>query len=182
MAKLLYSMNTSLDGFVADPGDTTAPDAEVCQFINDLERDVGTSLFGRRMYETMVYWETFEGSDDEPWEDDFAEIWRAANKVVYSTTLQNVSSAKTRLESTFDVDAVRRMKESERRDISISGPNLAGQALAAGLVDELHMYVAPVIVGGGRAAYPSHVRTELELLGLDRFASGVTHLHYRIVS
>jgi dihydrofolate reductase len=183
MAKLVYSAITSLDGYIADETgnfDWGTPDSEVFAFINEQERGIGTNLYGRRMYETMVYWETFDGSDGEPYESDFAEMWRAASKIVFSTTLKTTSSAKTVIESTFDAQLIQRMKQSSDHDISISGANLAGQAIAAGLVDEIHLYVTPVIVGGGNKALPGNVRTALELVGLDRFVSGVVHLHYRV--
>ncbi len=182
MAKLTYSMITSLDGYVADPDgnfDWGEPDAEVFLFINNLERDVSTYLYGRRIYETMIYWETFEGTDDDPISSDFATIWRAANKVVYSTTLKKASSAKTRIERAFLPDEVRRMKESSEGDLSIAGPHLASQAIEAGLVDEMHLFVTPITVGGGTPALPGESHAHLELLSLNRFDSGVVHLHYR---
>jgi dihydrofolate reductase len=183
MAKLVYSMLTSLDGFTADEhGDIGwgAPDPEVHQFVNDLERGIGTYLFGRRMYETMLYWESFETTDDQPVVAvDFANLWTAASKVVFSRTLQETASANTRLEREFDLGEVRRMKEEATADLSIGGPDLAGQALAVGLVDEVHLFVVPVTIGGGTPALPGHLRTDLELLDLDRFAGGVVHLHYR---
>ncbi len=183
MAKLVYSTIMSLDGYTADRDgrfDWSAPDPEVFTFINALERGYGTYLYGRRMYEAMVYWETFEaGESQPPYLGDFAETWRAAAKVVYSRTLGGVSSARTRIERVFDPGAVRRMKETAARDMSVGGPDLAGQALAAGLVDEVHLFLTPVTVGGGTAALPGHVLPELELSGVDRFGSGVVHLHYR---
>jgi dihydrofolate reductase len=183
MAKLTYSMITSLDGYVADPDgnfDWGEPDAEVFLFINNLERDVSTYLYGRRMYETMVYWETFEGTDDDPISSDFAEIWRGADKVVFSTTLERASSAKTRIERAFLPDDVRRMKESSNGDLSIAGPHLASQAIEAGLVDEMHLFVTPITIGGGTPAHPGESRSSLELLNVKRFDSGVVHLHYRL--
>ena len=181
MAKLIYTTITSLDGYVADEDgnfDWAAPDEEVHAFVNDLERPVGTYLCGRRLYEVMVYWETAP-SDQPHVEQDFAEIWRAADKVVYSTSLETVSSARTRIERAFDPDAVRQMKASAGRDISVGGPDLAAQAIRAGLVDEYHLFVAPVVVGGGARCLPRDVRLELELLDERRFGSGVVHLHYR---
>jgi dihydrofolate reductase len=184
MATLVYSAITSLDGYTADNEgnfDWAAPNPEVFTFINDLERGIGTHLYGRRMYETMVYWETFDAADDQPaYVRDFAGIWRAANKVVYSRTLESVSSARTRIERTFDPGAVRQMKETAPHDLSVGGPDLASQAIAAGLVDELHLFLTPVTVGGGTPALPDHVRSHLELLSVDRFAGGVVHLQYRI--
>lgn len=183
MAKLVYGAITSLDGYTADESgkfDWAAPDSEVHAFVNDLERSVGTYLYGRRMYETMVYWETFDAADDQsPVVRDYAGIWRSAAKIVYSRTLNAVSSAGTRIEREFDPEAVLRMKQTAERDISIGGPGLAGQAMAAGLVDELHLFLTPVTVGGGTSALPDHLRSKLELLGVDRFAGGVVHLHYR---
>jgi dihydrofolate reductase len=186
VARLVYAAITSLDGYTADDNgnfDWAAPDPEVFAFINDLERDFGTYLYGRRMYETMVYWETFGAADDEPPHvRDFAELWRAAAKVVYSRTLGAVSGKRTRIERAFDPGAVLRMKGTEGQDMSVGGPDLAGQAMAAGLVDEVHLFLTPVTVGGGTPALPDHFRSELELLHVDRFGSGVVHLHYRIGS
>ena len=157
-----------------------APDEEVHAFVNDLERPVGTYLYGRRMYEVMRVWETADALlGQTPVTRDFAEIWRAADKVVYSATLHSVSSARTRIERSFDPERVRRMKAGAGQDISIGGPALAAQALAAGLVDELHLFVTPVIVGGGTRALPDNVRLRLELLDERRFGTGVVHLHYR---
>jgi dihydrofolate reductase len=181
LAKLIYSAIASLDGYVADPDgnfDWAAPDEEVHAFVNDLERPIGTHLYGRRMYEVMAAWETIE--DDHPAMRDFAEIWRAADKVVYSTMLDAVATGKTRLERTFEPDAVRRTKASADRDISIGGPGLAAYALEAGLVDELHFFAVPVIVGAGTHWLPDGIRFDLELLDERRFASGVVHLHYRV--
>jgi dihydrofolate reductase len=184
MAKLLYAAIASLDGYVADARgnfDWAAPDEEVHAFVNDLERPIGTYLYGRRMYEVMLFWETADASDDQPPAiRDFARIWRSADKVVYSTTLEQVSSARTRLERDFDPEAVRRMKASADRDLSVGGPDLAGRAIGAGLVDECRLFVVPVLVGGGTRALPDGVRVDLELLDERRFGSGVVHLHYRI--
>ncbi len=186
MAKLVYSAIMSLDGYTADADgnfEWGAPDPEVLAWINDLERGLGTSLYGRRMYETMVFWETFEAAGDEPPEvRDFGEIWRAADKVVYSRTLGEVSSARTRIERSFDPGAVRRMKETAGHDLSVGGPDLAGQAMAAGLIDEVQLFVTPVTVGGGTPALAVRFRSDVELLGVDRFASGVVHLRYRVGS
>ena len=183
MAKLIYSGITSLDGYVADENgnfDWAAPDEEVHAFVNDLERPVGTYLYGRRMYEVMVAWETVHTlADQPPFVQDFAGIWRAADKIVYSKTLQAVSSARTRIERDFDPEAVRQMKASAGRDITVGGPDLAAQALKAGLVDEYHLFVAPIVVGGGKQFLPDHVRLKLELLDERRFGNGVVHLHYR---
>jgi dihydrofolate reductase len=184
MAKLIYSAITSLDGYVADEDgnfDWAAPDEEVHNFVNNLERPIGTYLYGRRMYETMVYWETAHtGADQPPLMQDFAEIWQAADKVVYSKTLETASSARTRIERDFDPEAVRRLKASSRRDMSVGGPELAAQAIDAGLVDEFHLFLTPILVGGGKQSLPNDVRLKLELLDERRFGNGVVHLHYRI--
>jgi dihydrofolate reductase len=183
MAKLIYSAIASLDGYVEDEQgrfEWAAPDDEVHAFINDLERPIGVYLYGRRMYETMVFWETVgTGSDQPTVTRDFAEIWRAAEKIVYSRTLQTVSSARTRIERDLDTDAIHRLKETSGSDITIGGAELAGQAIAAGLVDELHLLLGPIVVGGGKRALPGNVRAQLELMDERRFQSGVVHLHYR---
>jgi dihydrofolate reductase len=183
MAELIYSAIMSLDGYVADEEgnfDWAEPDDEVHAFVNDLERPIGTNLYGRRMYEVMAYWETAHTVPDQPPEIlDYAEIWRAADKVVYSATLETVSIARTRIEREFDPDAVRRMKATAERDISIGGPTLAAQAIAAGLVDELHLFVAPVVVGGGTRSLPDGVRWDLDLADERRFRNGVVYLRYR---
>ncbi|HZD78468.1 MAG TPA: dihydrofolate reductase family protein, partial [Actinomycetota bacterium] len=181
MAKLIYSAITSLDGYVADADgsfDWAAPDEEVHAFINDLERPIGTYLYGRRMYEVMVFWETVALEDLPPFVRDYARIWRSADKVVYSRTLPGVSSSRTRLERELDPEELRRMKVSSARDLSVGGANLAGQTFADGLVDEVHLFLTPVVVGGGTQALPD-LRLDLELLELRRFGSGVVHLHYR---
>jgi dihydrofolate reductase len=181
VAKLLYSAIASLDGYVADEAgnfDWAAPDEEVHSFVNDLERPVGTYLYGRRMYEVMVYWET-AGAGQPPFVQDFAEIWRAAEKIVYSKTLEAVSSGRTRIERDFDPEAVRQLKASAERDLTIGGPDLAAQAFEAGLVDELHLFLAPVVVGGGNRSLHDDVRVKLELLDERRFGNGMVHLHYR---
>jgi dihydrofolate reductase len=183
MAKLIYSAITSLDGYVADKNnniDWGEPDAEVLTFVNDLERTVGTYLYGRRMYETMVYWEALEALADQPqFVQDFATIWRAADKVVYSRTLATVSSARTRIERSFDPGVVRQMKADAGRDITVGGPDLAAQAMKAELVDEWHLFLTPIILGGGKQSLPDNVRLGLELLDERRFGNGVVHLHYR---
>ena len=182
MAKLIYSAITSLDGYVADEDgnfDWAAPDEEVHAFVNNLERPIGTYLYGRRMYEVMVAWETMPVTDQSTVVRDFAEIWRAADKVVYSTTLETVASARTRIEHAFDAEAVRQMKAQAGNDISVGGPDLAGQAIEAGLVDECHLFVTPTVVGGGTRSLPDDVSWELELLDERRFGNGVVHLHYR---
>jgi dihydrofolate reductase len=183
MTKLIYSAIASLDGYVEDAtGDFgwAAPDDELHAFVNDLERPIGTYLYGRRMYETMVFWETASTVDQPAVFRDFAEIWRAAEKIVYSRTLQATSSANTRIERDFDIDTIRRYKEASGPDIAIGGAQLAGQALKAGLVDECHLFLTSIVVGAGKPALPENVRTPLELLGERRFGSGVVHLHYRV--
>jgi len=183
MAKLIYSAIASLDGYVADEDgnfDWAAPDEEVHAFVNDLERKVGTYLCGRRMYEVMRYWETAQAvTDQPPVMRDFAEIWQAADKIVYSRTLEAVSTARTRIERDFDPEAVRRMKAQAERDLSVGGPDLAAQALGAGLVDECHLFIAPMVVGGGKRSLPDDVRLKLELLDERRFGSGMVYLYYR---
>jgi dihydrofolate reductase len=180
MAQLIYSAIASLDGYVEDKEgnfEWGAPDEEVLAFINDLERPIGTYLYGRRMYDTMRYWET---GDQPGLSRDFAEIWRAADKVVYSRTLPAPSTARTRVEHDFDPAAIRRLKESSDRDITVGGAELAGQAMAAGLVDECRLFLCPIIAGGGKPALPQDVRVEVELVSERRFAGGVVHLHYRL--
>ncbi len=186
MAKLIYTAITSLDGYVADADsnfDWAQPDEEVFTFVNDLERSIGMSLYGRRMYEVMVYWETLPTTADlSPVERDFAELWQAADKIVYSTTLESVSSARTRIERAFDPEVVRQWKATAGRDITVSGPDLAAQAIKAGLVDEWHLFFTPIVVGGGKQALPNNVRLKLELLDEHRFGNGVMHLHYRTMT
>jgi dihydrofolate reductase len=182
MAKLIYSIITSLDGYIEDEEGRIgwgAPDEEVSSFVNDLERSVGTYLYGRRLYETMVYWETVQTPADDLHERDFTALWRAADKIVYSTSLATVSSAKTRLERTFDPNVIQEMKSSQERDITVGGPNLAAQAFKAGLVDECQLFLTPIVLGGGKPALPSNVRLALELLSERHFRSGVVFLHYR---
>jgi dihydrofolate reductase len=182
VAKLIYSAITSLDGYVADEDgnfDWAAPDEEVHTFVNDLERPVGTYLYGRRMYEVMVAWETLPLADQPPFMQDYAQIWQAADKIVYSKTLETVSSVRTRIERDFEPDAVREMKATAGRDLSVGGPDLAARAIKAGLVDEIHVIVTPIVVGGGKRSLPDDVRVELELLNEYRFGNGVVHLHYR---
>ena len=182
MAELVYATITSLDGYVADEEgrfDWAAPDEAVHKFVNDLERSVGTFLYGRRMYETMAVWETLALDDLPPVEQDFARIWRAADKVVFSTTLEAAWTARTRLERSFDPRAVEELKRTATRDLSVGGPDLAAQAIRAGLVDEWHLFVTPVVVGGGTRALPDGVRLGLDLRDEHRFAGGVVHLRYR---
>ncbi len=183
MAKLIYSAITSLDSYVADEDgnfEWAAPDAEVHSFVNELERPVGTYLYGRRMYEVMLFWETVSTEATQaPFMRDFAELWRAADKVVYSTTLEAESSARTRIERDFDPDAVARMKASAEQDISVGGPNLAAQTIRAGLVDEFQLFLTPVVVGGGRHWLPDGAQLSLELVDERRFEGGVVFLRYR---
>jgi dihydrofolate reductase len=184
MARLIYSVLGSVDGYFVDADgrfDWAAPDEEVLTFVNDLERTIGTYLYGRRMYETMVFWETVHTQGDEPaafW--DFAGLWRAAEKIVYSRTLTSPSSARTRIEREFDPDAVRQLKLSSTADIAIAGANLAGQAIGAGLVDEYHLFLSPIVIGGGKRTLPNNIRSPLELLDERSFKNGVVHLHYRV--
>jgi dihydrofolate reductase len=181
MARLIYSALASLDGYTADADgkfDWAAPDAEVHAFVNDLERPVGTYLYGRRMYDVMAVWETMRLEGEPPEMRDYAEIWRAADKVVYSRTLEAATTPRTRIEREFDPEAVRRMKADAQRDISVGGPELAGQALAAGLVDEVSLFLSPIAVGGGNRALPDDVRLPLELLEERRFGNGVVYLRY----
>jgi dihydrofolate reductase len=182
MAKLIYSAIASLDGYVADEDgkfDWAEPDEEVHSFVNDLSRPVGTFLLGRRMYEVLVAWETLSLADQPAVMQDFGEIWRAADKIVYSRTLETASSARTRIERDFDPDAVGQLKASADRDLAASGPELAAHAFKAGLVDEVDLVVAPIVVGGGTQALPDNVRLELELLDERRFGNGMVFLQYR---
>jgi dihydrofolate reductase len=183
MAKLIYSAITSLDGYVADESgnfDWAAPDDEVHRFVNDLERPIGTYLYGRRMYETMLYWETAHTvADQPPVVRDFTQIWQAADKIVYSKTLETASSARTRIERGFDPEAVRQMKARAGRDMSVGGPDLAAQAIRAGLVDDVQLFLVPVVVGGGNPSFPNHVQLQLELLDERRFGNGTVYVHHR---
>jgi dihydrofolate reductase len=182
--KLIYSAIASLDGYIEDAAgafDWAAPDDEVHAFVNDLERPVGTYLYGRRMYETMLHWETaHELSDPSPVARDFTEIWQAADKIVFSTTLRAASSARTAIEHDFDPERIRTLKATAARDLGVGGADLAAQAIAAGLVDELQLFSVPVLVGGGKPALPRDVRAGLELLDCRRFASGVVFLRYAV--
>ena len=184
MANLIYSALTSLDGFVADENgnfDWAAPDAEVHAFVNDLERQAGTYLYGRRMYEVLAAWE----SDDivvgqPPFIADYAAIWRAADKIVYSRSLETVTTSRTRIERVFDPDAIRSLKAGAARDLSVGGPELAAQALRAGLVDEVRFFLNPIVVGRGNPALPNDIRIPLELVDEDRFGNGVVYVRYRV--
>lgn len=183
MAKLIYFALMSLDGYIEDKTgsfDWAMPDEEVHAFINERERETGTYLYGRRMYETMAVWETEpELAADSPLLADFARIWLAADKVVYSTTLAAATTARTRIERNFDPEAVRRLVAAAERDVAVSGPALAAHAFRAGLVDECRLYIAPVLVGGGKRALPDDVLLRLELQEARRFASGMVYLRYR---
>jgi dihydrofolate reductase len=183
MPKLIYAMNTSLDGYINDEQgnfDWTEPDEELHTFFNELERPLGTHLYGRRLYETMSYWQDPPDLAEQPeYIRDFAEIWQRTDNVVYSRTLDSPSTPRTRIESEFDPDAVRELKKSADADLSVGGPGLAAEALRAGLVDELHQVIHPVIVGGGTHWLPDGLRLDLELLEERRFGSGAAHLHYR---
>jgi dihydrofolate reductase len=183
VAKLNYTAISSLDGYVADEEgdfDWAAPDEEVHAFVNDLERPAGTYLYGRRLYEVMVAWETMDtGAGQAPAMRDFATIWQAAEKIVYSRTLQTVASARTRIEHDFDPEAVRRLKARATSDLTVGGAQLAAQAIKAGLVDEYRLFLTPLVVGGGTPSLPDGVRLGLELLDERRFGSGVVYLRYR---
>jgi dihydrofolate reductase len=184
MGKLIYSMITSLDGFVSDRDGVfgwSAPDEESFTFINERSRSIGTYLLGRRMYETMVYWETaHEAPDQPPFVLEFARLWQAAEKVVYSTTLDEVASARTRVERTFDPEAVRRLVGDSDAAVAVAGPDLAAQAIRAGLVDEYELFLSPAIVGGGHPFFPADVRVDLDLRDERRFDNGVVYLSYGV--
>ena len=185
-ARLIYSAIASADGYVEDAAgsfDWAAPDEEVLCFVNDLERPVGTYLYGRRMYRTMVYWETVGTGPGQPSAvGDFTSIWQAAEKIVFSKTLESVSSARTRIERDFDPGLVRQLKSAADDDMTVGGAGLGAQAIEAGLVDELQLILVPVIVGGGKPALPSGVRLDLDLLDTHRFANGAVYLRYRPTS
>jgi dihydrofolate reductase len=181
MAKLIYSAIASLDGYIEDDQGTfdwAEPDEEVHAFVNELQRSVGTYLFGRRMYETMAVWETLDVAGQPTVLRDFAELWRGADKIVYSTTLESLSTARSRIERQFDPEAVRQLKAASTRDLAVAGPALASAAFAAGLVDELHLFFVPVMVGGGKRAVPDGVHLQLEHEEQRSFSSGVVYLRY----
>ncbi len=184
MGKLVYAAIASLDGYTNDASggfDWAAPDEEVHQFVNDLERSVGTYLYGRRMYDVMRYWQTADSQPDlSSVEQDYTAVWQAADKVVYSRTLAEATTPRTRVEPVFDPEQVRRLVGAADHDVSIGGATLAGEALAAGLVDEVHLFLNPVVVGGGTRALPDGVRLDLELLAEHRFEGGVVHLQHRV--
>jgi dihydrofolate reductase len=183
VSKLLYISIASLDGYIEDEDgkfDWAAPDEEVHRFVNDLERPVGTHLYGRRMYETMVYWERPPELAAQPAVvQDYAQIWQAADKIVYSRSLQTVSSAGTRIERAFDPEAIRQLKAASDHDLTIGGAELAAQAIEAGLVDEYHLLLVPVVVGGGKRSLPGNMRLSLDLLDERRFRNGTVYLRYR---
>ena len=183
MARLIYSAIASLDGYIEDEDGKfgwAEPDEEVHAFVNELARPVGTYLYGRRMYETMIGWETDTSlADQSRVMRDFAEIWQAADKIVYSRTLEAVSTARTRIERDLDPDAVRELKSAAARDLAVGGPELAAHAFSAGLVDELHLFLAPILVGGGKQSLPDDVRLQLDLLDQHRFGNGMVYLRYR---
>jgi dihydrofolate reductase len=181
MPALIYSPTASLDGYVADTEgkwDWSKPDEEVHTFINDLQRELGTHLYGRRLYEVLGAWEDMDLAHQPSYIADFKEIWRGTDKIVFSRTLDSVSTTKTRLERDFDADTVRQLKATSAHDILVGGPELAAQAMKAGLVDEIHLFLAPVVVGGGKKALPDDLRLDLELLSERRFGNGTVHLHY----
>lgn len=183
MGRLSYAAIASLDGYIADESGSfewAFPSAEVHAVMNDLERPVGTNLLGRRMYEVMLAWETWDVEGEPPEVQDFASLWHASDKIVYSRTLDTVASERTRIERDFDPDAIRALKWSAARDLSIGGADLAGQALSAGLVDDLHLVITPVVVGGGTRALPDGVRLDLDLQAERTFDNGFAYLHYRV--
>ncbi len=183
MGRLIYLTIMSLDGYVADASgsfDWAAPSTDVHAFVNDLARPIQTHLYGRRMYETMAAWETDPSlAEHSPVTADFARIWQSADKIVYSSTLHEVATERTRIEPALDPAAVRRLKDAGEADLSIGGPTLASHAIRAGLVDDWHLFVTPVVVGGGLSAFPDGVRIDLELVDERRFAGGTTYLRYR---
>jgi dihydrofolate reductase len=183
MAQLIYLAISSLDGYIEDTEgkfDWAAPDDEVHGFINNLVRTAGTFLYGRRMYEAMMVWETDPAfAADSPLTRDFATIWQAADKIVYSRTLEDIPTRKTQLVRSFDAGSIRQLKEAAAQDIFIGGPNLAAYAFQAGLVDECHLFLAPILVGGGKRSLPEHVRLDLELMEERRFGNGMVFLRYR---
>jgi len=184
MAHLIYSAILSLDGYIEDADgnfDWAMPDEEVHKFINDLERDVGTYLYGRRMYEMMTIWETDpEFAAESPLTQDFAKIWQAAEKIVYSETLESASTRKTKIERNFDPESIQQLKKTAGQNIAIGGSGLAAHVFRAGLIDELHLFLTPIIVGGGKKSIPLNIRLELELMDERRFGNGTLFLRYRV--
>ena len=183
MGRLIYSTIGSLDGYIADEDgkfDWAEPDEEVHTFVNDLARPVGTYLLGRRMYEVLAYWDDPPSLDEQPPSvQEFTELWQAADKVVFSRTLETARTAKTRIARDFDVEAVRQLKAQSDRDLAVGGPELAAQAIRAGLVDEYQLFVVPVVVGAGKRALPDAGRSDLELVDERRFRNGTVFLRYR---
>ena len=186
MSKLIYIANVTLDGYIEDSQgrfDWTAPSDDVFAFITDLVRPTGTYLYGRRLYETMAVWETDPAlAAQSELMSAFARVWQAANKVVYSTTLHAVSTAKTQLERDFDPDAIRDLKAAAANDLTVGGANLAAHAFRAGLVDECQFLIGPVFVGAGKSSLPRDTRADLELLDERRFSNGVVYVRYRVAS
>jgi dihydrofolate reductase len=183
MAKLIYAAITSADCYTEDPDgsiDWSMPDEELLAFINELERPARSYLYGRRMYEAMLYWETAHTTSQPRLLQEFTGIWQAAEKIVFSKTLASVSSARTRLEPAFEADLVRQLKSAAEHEMRVGGADLAGQAIKAGLVDEVRLFLVPVVVGGGKRALPDGVCSDLELLDTRRFASGAVYLRYRL--
>ena len=184
MSKLIYVANTSLDGYIEDPDGGISwgePDEEYFAHINEIQRSAGTYLYGRRMYEAMVYWETAALEDQPPWVAEFTAIWRAADKVVFSRSLASASSERTTLERDFDVEAIRGMKAESAHDLTVGGADLAAQAFAEGLVDECHLFYWPVVLGGGKDTLPRHGRIDFALLNEHRLRSGIVQLHFRVI-
>jgi dihydrofolate reductase len=182
MASLIYSAITSLDGYIEDARgkfDWAEPDQQLHEFVNEQERQLATYLYGRRMYDVMVAWETIDSVGQPTYIGDYAKIWRSADKIVFSTTLEKPSSARTSIERSFDPETIRRLKAASARPISVGGPGLAAQAIKAGLVDEYHQFLTPVVVGGGKHWLPGGVFLQLDLMNEHRFKNGAVHLHYR---
>jgi dihydrofolate reductase len=183
MAHSIYIANTSLDGYTEDMDgkfDWTTPEEEGFSFITNIVRAIGTHIYGRRMYQTMMVWETDPNlAAESPLRRDFAELWQAADKIVYSRTLEAVSTRRTQVERNFDPEAIRQLKKAVEQDVLIGGPELAAQAFQSGLIDECHLFIAPIILGGGKQSLPDNVRLELELLEERRFRNGVVYLRYR---
>ncbi len=184
MARLIYSALASLDGYIEDQNgnfDWAMPDEEVHAFINNLERTAGTYLLGRKMYETLMVWETDPSlAADSPLMQDYAQIWQAAEKIVYSKTLTTVPTRKTTLEQNFDPARIKALKKTAQQNIVIGGPNLAAHAFSEGLIDEFHLFLMPIVLGGGKPCLPDNLRLGLELLAERRFQNGTVYLHYQI--
>jgi len=186
VADLIYSAIMSIDGYIEDEAGRfgwAEPDEEVHSYINDLVRDIGTYLYGRRMYETMHAWESVPGMDDQPlFIRDFAETWQAADKIVFSTSMESVSTSRTRIERQFIADDVRQLKAAARQDIAIGGPELASTAFKAGLIDQCWIFITPVVVGGGKPGLPRDIRLDLRLEREHQFASGTVFLQYWVAA